>query len=494
MLPPSVTRDIELEIRRSDIREENGETVETELFLDDDAISIARNIVRRLETPHRHQQNPLLVGQHPWEASWITLYGSVLSSESDTGFRMWYMALSGGARADQTMCYAESDDGIEWHKPMSSISPYPGCAKTNILLGPEVNIHGPCVLRHPDPDERRDRYLVFYDSYSRYRPEEDRVQNTARWTYTATSPDGIHWQPRKGNPALAGKSDTGQSVVWDPERKRFIAYMRGVLDDNGTRIRCVRAATSNDFLHWEDETELLRSPDPREQYHQFSVTRYGNLFVGLLSTFHIADIYSTEEYPIFEEGTCDAQLMVSRDGLRWQQVAGGSPFLPLGSAGEWDSRWITTASQFLFHDDQIWIYYAGTGRTRSEGHDCKIGLAQLPRDRFVALAPKDPEREAMVELKPRHCDPEDLLLNANAEDGEIRVELCSFSGNPLAGFTREDCQPIYADSLDHAVRWQDLGLAAAVAQHGPNLRIRLILRRARLHALRFAHPTEEPRQ
>jgi hypothetical protein len=476
----------------SDNRDENGENVKTELFLDDEAISIADNVVRRLETPHRHPQNPLLVGQYPWEASWITLYGSVLRGEGDVGFRMWYMALSGGARADQTMCYAESDDGIEWHRSMSSISPYPGCEKTNILLGPEVNVHGPCVLRHPDPNECQNRYLLFYDSYSHYRPEEPRVQNTARWTYTATSPDGFHWQPRQGRPALAGKSDTGQSVVWDG--RRFIAYMRGVLDDSGTRVRCVRAATSVDFLHWENETELLRSPDPREQYHQFSVTHYGDLFIGLLSTFHIADIYSTAEYPIFEEGTCDAQLMVSRDGLRWQQVADGSSFLPLSSAGEWDSRWITTASQLLFHDDQIWIYYAGTGRTRAEGHDCKIGLAQLPRDRFVALAPKDLEREAMVELKPRRYGPEDLLLNADAAGGEIRVELCSFSGSPLAGFTREDCRPICSDGLDHAIRWQDLGLAAAVVQHGPSLRIRLFLRRARLYALRFAHLTEEPQQ
>jgi len=463
--------------------------VKTELFLDDEAISIARNIARRLEIPRRHPQNPLLVGQHPWENSWITLYGSVLRDESDVGFRMWYMALSGGSRADQTMCYAESDDGVEWRRPMSAISPYPECEKTNILLGPQVNIHGPCVLRHPDPDERRNRYLVFYDSYSRYRPEEPIVQNTARWTYTATSPDGIHWQPRQGRPALAGKSDTGQSVVWDGNR--FIAYMRGVLDDNGTRIRYVRAATSTDFHHWEDEVELLRSPDPREQYHQFSVTHCDDLFVGLLSTFHITDIYATKEYPIFEEGTCDARLMVSRDGFRWQQVADGSPILPLGSAGEWDSRWITTASQLLFHDDQIWIYYAGTGRTRAQGHDCKIGLAQLPRDRFVALTPKDPQREAVVELKPRHCDPEDLLLNVDAEGGEARVELCSFAGTPLPGFTRDDCLPICSNELDHAVRWQDLGLAEAVAQHGPSLRFRLFMRRARLHALRFAHSAED---
>ena len=410
----------------------------------------------------------------------------MLRDEADAGFRMWYMALANGVRAEQMLCYAESDDGVEWRKPLFDIVPYGEHEKTNILLGPEVNIHGPCVLRHPRAAEEQERYLVFFDSYSHYRPELPEVQKTFRWTYTATSPDGIRWSPRKGRPALAGKSDTGQSIVWDPASQRFIAYMRGVLSDDGTRVRYVRAATSPDFLHWENEVELLRHPDHRKQLHQFSATRYADLFIGLLSTFHVTDVYSTDEYPIFEEGTCDSRLLVSRDGMRWQPVAGDAAFLPLGEEGTWDARWITTASQLVFHDDRIWIYYSGSGRTRAQRHDLCLGLAQLPRDRFVALVPQNSGEEGVVELRPRRYGAGDLLLNGNAAEGEIRVELRTFVGEPLEGFGREDCVPMRADSLDHAVRWKGGGLTEAVATHRTPVRIHIRLRNARLHALRFA--------
>ena len=45
--------------------------------------------------------------------------------------------------------------------------------------------------------------------------------------YTMTSPDGLTWTPKEGRPAVIGKADASQSVMWDPKRRRHIAYMRG---------------------------------------------------------------------------------------------------------------------------------------------------------------------------------------------------------------------------------------------------------------------------
>ena len=454
----------------------------TELFLDDEMISCMRNISRQIGCPEKYPDNPIVRSEYPWEGNIVTVYGSILRNEEDTGFRMWYMSVAG---QDQTMNYAESNDGVHWQKPLFDIIPYGDCKKTNIVMGPEVNIHGPCVICNPVKDNLQERYLAFYDSYSKYRPEVPEVQSIFRWTYTAVSPDGLHWSPPKGRPAIAGKSDTGQSVVWDPIKRRFLAFMRGILNNDGTRIRYVRYAESQDFKRWENEIELLQAEDPREQFHQFSVTRYGDIYIGFLSIFHIEDVYSTSEYPIFEEGTCDTQLAVSRDGLHWHHVADGAVFLPRGKTGAWDSQWIVTASQMVLHDNKIWIYYAATDKRRSEGHHYQIGLAQLPRDRFVSLVPTNLEKEAIVELKPQVFSAGNLILNADASSGEIQVELRDFSSQVLEGFSRSDCQKIVGDSLDHVVQWNGKGLPQAVTMHKAPIRIRIYLRRAMIYALCF---------
>jgi hypothetical protein len=472
--------------------------LKVELFLDDQMLSCQRNVGRRVETPAKHPKNPILQSEYPWEEDYVTVYGSVLRNETDTGFRMWYM--SGLGKKEQMMNYAESEDGINWQKPRLDITSYRDCKQTNILLGPEVNIHGPCVLRNPLEGKPDERYLVFYDSYSKYRPEVPEVQSVFRWTYTATSPDGLHWSPRQGRPAVAGKSDTGQSVVWDPIRKRFLAYMRGVLDEHGTRVRYVRCAESEDFEHWENERELLRADErdggARGQLHQLSVTKYHDVYIGLLSLFHIDDVYSTPEHPIFEEGKCDAQLVVSRDGVHWQRVADRAVFLPLGEDGQWDSQWIVTASQMLLYDDKVWIYYAATDRTRSQGHRYQIGLAQLPRDRFVSLGPRHEGEDGYIELKPQHYGTGDLAVNADASKGQIQVELRTLEDKILDGFSRHDCTGIVGDDLNHAVHWQGKALRDATIEHNGPLRMRLYLCQARIFALLFDErmsPAEKPR-
>ena len=60
---------------------------------------------------------PVLVGDSLVDGGGALIYGSVLY---DGGrYRMWYQATPKGGRAypSSFVGYAESDDGIEWHKP-----------------------------------------------------------------------------------------------------------------------------------------------------------------------------------------------------------------------------------------------------------------------------------------------------------------------------------------------------------------------------------------
>jgi len=473
---------------------------EIELFLDRNKISWEHNVQRRLCQPLKHPQNPILQREYPWEERFATLYGTILPNENGSGYRMWYMtaAKGEGASADQCLCYAESDDGLVWHKPMMDIQPYDGYKKTNILLGPTPNIHGPCVIRNFHNDNPAERYLLLYDSYSRYRPNMKEVQGFHRCVYSATSPDGIHWTPTYGRPAIPDKSDTGQGVVWNPNRQQYIAYLRGVRDlpecltgpGIRRRHRYVRAAVSTDFLNWSDPFELLCADEgdgfPEHQFHQLSVTQHGTQFIGLLSVFHI------DEYPFsrffeaeIEEGTCDTQLIVSRDGINWEHVADRQVFLPTGDDGQWDSKWITTASQIVFNDDQMLFYYSATNSPRSQGHHVDIGVAALPRDRFQSLKPREDNEPAIIETIPLRVGQGDLRINADAQDGRILVELCDFNGIPLEGFTKDDCNPITSDALDHVVKWKGQSIFRAQTHIPivPDIRLRFNLFNASLYAI-----------
>jgi len=466
----------------------------TELFLDDALVSCKQDVIEVLHEPVRHPE-PVLVADQPWEGFGVALAGTVMFDQDR--FRMWYMALPEKARGAQFMAYAESDDGIAWRKPMLEVIPFGEHARTNLVMGQGVNIHGPCVIRNPDASEEREKYLVFFDSYSKYRPESAQVQSQSRWSYTAASADGFHWVPPKGRAAVPGKSDTGQSVVWDPATRQFLAYMRGVMSDhNGQRIRYVRLATSADFVHWSAPIELMRSDEADggadHQFHQFSVTRYGSVYIGLLSVFHIRDLatengrpcYTSRPYP--EIASCDTHLAVSRDGIRWQRVANRQPFLGL-RPGMWDGMFINTASQMVLRDDQVWIYYAGNRNMQGMGYAKAIGAARLPRDRFLALEPRTRLDTGVVETTPLRLEDGALSINANADGGCVRVELCTFNGGKIEGFGKDECTPLSADKLSHTVAWRHAGrtrgLGDALRETSGNpIRIRFYLNQARLYA------------
>jgi len=63
-----------------------------ELFLDRANISWERNVRRQVCSPVKHQGNPVLQPEYPWEESSVCLYGSILPKDTGTGFWMWYMA------------------------------------------------------------------------------------------------------------------------------------------------------------------------------------------------------------------------------------------------------------------------------------------------------------------------------------------------------------------------------------------------------------------
>jgi hypothetical protein len=74
-----------------------------------------------------------------------------------------------------------------------------------------------------------------------------------------------------------------------------------------------------------------------------------------------------------------------------------------------------------------------------------------------------------------------LHLNADSWRGKVVVEVIDANdGQPVTGFTRDDCLPITLNSIDETVRWKEKDTLSEL--HGKTVRLRFYLWQAELYA------------
>ncbi|NUM53898.1 MAG: hypothetical protein HUU46_09670 [Candidatus Hydrogenedentes bacterium] len=442
-----------------------------QLFLDDHLVRATTNTKRTLMSPEKHADNPVIVPENPWEKRILEIYGTVLFDSDQSKFRCWYLAnefkdgipdTPGHPRtAEYYTCYAESTDGIDWTKPPVGVGAFGVHSRHNVIIR---NTHGFCVL--PTPDD----------------PDPARKYKGAGGALVGTSPDGIEWRLRDWRDAV-GKNDTSTCIVrWKGE---YLAFVRAqVKDPNWPAVmRGVGLSTSADFEQWSPkQTVLITDTDdgyPWVQPYGISVTPYGDVLIGLLWLLHLDQAPNNNSI-----GYQDVQLVVSRDGRNWTRVADRAVFLA-GTPGAWDQGRVFPGTTMFVKDNRVHIYFTGVETRHGEGWGAMgIGLATLPADRFVALGPYDSSLPAVIETKPLAFDGVDLIVNAAAAPGDLRVELLDSSGAVLDGYNAEQSRLIACDPLRYRVVWQspagDRTLNQAVT--GRPIALRFTIQRGALYA------------
>lgn len=185
-----------------------------------------------------------------------------------------------------------------------------------------------------------------------------------------------------------------------------------------------------------------------------------------------------------DEGTTiDQELMVSRDGRHWSRPI-RRPFIELGPKESWRYGVAKLFASFpIQRDGQLWIYYGGkTGLTDAHtgtGPNQAMSLALLRQDGFVSVD-GGPNGGVLVthpvKLVGRH-----LHLNADAEGGQIRVEIRDVQGAAIPGYEADECVPTTGDSLDATVGWEEHGSLDSLSSRP--VRLALFIRNAALYSL-----------
>ncbi len=450
------------------------------LFFDNRTLEYTDGMTRRYGRAEKYAGNPLLVPELPNEFRRAHYYGTALYDEEEGVYKTWYASHFYGAqfgeadnRAYSYLNYAVSKDGIHFEKP--SLDVVPG---TNIVLDDPVKQHGPTVIiDREDPDPER-RYKLAMSPYTL-------DCQVIIWV----SPDGIHWRPLTGSPAIAGiKSDCHTGFYRDPLTGLYHLTFRTRCPD-----RRVWGAQSEDLLHW-SRIRMLTEPDQSDpcgtQFYGMQVTPYGAYRLGQISMYNTFD-FKSDPNPNKMAGTMDIQLAYSRDGHCWHRSDQRTPIVPFGEKGEWDSGCVTPSSTLMYRPDGIRFYYSGWAldhsgvlklRYEDTPKEC-IGLATLRPDGFVALEAGETEGELMT--RPFAVADSRLYLNAAAEDGEVRASLCDVEGRPIAGYSYEDCLPFTGDCTASQVQWK--GAPSSGAAEGKVIRLRVRAKNARLYSCFFPH-------
>ena len=254
-------------------------------------------------------------------------------------------------------------------------------------------------------------------------------------------------------------------VFYDGPRGVFAIYGKMWIDGpagNTAWKHAMGRTTSEDFVHW-SPPELVLAPDdqdaPHVEFHTNPVFYHAGCY------FSLSQILDRG----VGGGVIDIELMISRDGLNWQRPFRDDFFLPRAGGREFESGSIFTNATPVVLEDEIRFYYGAYSMGATSATDSEqvsgIGMAAIPRDRFAGIRPtpvsaqatlaKPLERIGQITMKSHDLsDTKGLLLNADASDGEIRVELLTEDGYRLDGYTKDDVVPITGDHLRHPVAWR----------------------------------------
>ncbi len=388
---------------------------------------------------------------------------------------MWYDA----ANYDWSsvhLAYATSRDGIHWDLPNLGLLEYQGSKDNNFVFFDEGRgeVAGG-VFKDPVAKDSSRLYKMIYHIHG-----SPGLDSSGNGIGVAFSPDGIHWTRAVDKPVIP-TADSPNPVLWDSRLGKYVAHTRvnpvyyrpdwetrrALRDElrpgpEGSFLRReVLQSESDDFLKWEPRGVIMAAdredPSWNQQFYNMEFMPYGDVYFGFISVYHILpgmETKVTEGAPWMD--TVDIQLSYSRDGRTWHRAGDRQVFLSLGGGqNDFDRSMLYILQKPLVVKDEVWVYYIGFNglhwaNRRKEIQGGAVGLAKLRLDGFVSIDAGD----GVFTTRPMRMSGDQLMLNADASQGSIRVEILGEDGLPLEGFSAADAVAVTGDGVRQNVRWK----------------------------------------
>jgi hypothetical protein len=413
------------------------------LLLDDRVVARAENARLTMGQVSKEARNPLFVEDRPWEVRFDNLYANVIYDEDAHLYTCWYNPFIIDAATSNTpltarstvsyqpdkaremgVCLATSPDGLTWVKPELGLHEFAGSRENNLVMR---HIHGAGIFRdthEPDPAMR-------YKALMQYG--------------VAASPDGLHWSAVKHCPEIESRWDTHNNLFWDEPSQRYVGITR--LWEGG--MRTVGRTESQDFQRWTRAVEVMRGlpAEAHRQTYALIAFPYANLYLGMVMIFDVVSDF------------VDCELAWSPDTLSWQRICPGTPLIPRGEPGSFDSGCIYAAAYPVRRGDGLELFYGGSNGPHTNWRETGLGLARLRGDGFAGMQPATRGKSACLVTAPMRCTGRDLAISADAAGGSVHVSVLDAQQQQV-----RQSHSIHTNITDQTVAWEGNDLAALVGE------------------------------
>lgn len=449
--------------------------MKTLFCFDDHEIPFRSNLDLTMLPGVKYANNPILKRGAPTspDARWVRLWaGTVLFDEGK--FRMWYSgadSIEQWMKCEFSLLYAESADGITWHKPHLGLVEYRGSRENNIVQI-AAHVEMPAILKDESPDvPDEERYKMFSEIHNAREPR----------AFLAVSPDGLRWtivgQPEHRGVALYHFRDHYHSafVQYGPELPG--GYPGG---------RVMGVVRSRDFREWSSPPCLgfhradyrVNPPGISEQVHTpAGFWNRGNVMLGVYGQIHQTEAKPGTKFARSGSGMEDTRedlgFFISNDGLHFREPIPGFKIVPRGMEGQWDGGSLVPAHAFVNTDEHTFLYYGawdnGMCFDTAAGD---VGLAFWRRDGFGFVRIRDHKKEAILQTQFINTGGQDLAVYVNFDIHAyspgcgLAFALVDSAGRPLAGFAFEDNIVCTEPGLKQPVQWkQHQRIPASLSEH-----------------------------
>ena len=239
------------------------------------------------------RREKLMTFDELWENQKVS-YPSFFYDEDVKKYRLYYCA---SMRKDLTklneqemdephmrFCYAESEDGLNWVKPILGLYDVDGDFNNNVIIPAYAGntFDNFFVYKDINPNcPPNERYKgVAYDTRGEITQRRSGMDSNRVLLYFKSA-DGIHFDIEPEVLDIEGRFDTHNVIMWNPEDELYHIYFRDVHAGycfdypDEVWVRDVYHATSKDFRNW-NEAEELRYQDgaPAMQMYTSGVLPY----------------------------------------------------------------------------------------------------------------------------------------------------------------------------------------------------------------------------
>ncbi len=429
-----------------------------------------------LRLHHPVPQEVVMEFDRPWEGNTCG-YFTVL--RDGNRFRLYYRGSDwdvAGKREThpQVTCIAESSDGIRWERPNLGLFTFNRSRRNNIVwIGRESHNFAPFLDTNPKCDPRA-RYKALGS-----------VPGDNEWGALGalTSPDGVRWQRLGDKPIITeGQFDSLNTAFWDEVHSRYVEYHRVWIEG----FRDIATCESEDFVRWSKPRRLDWGNAPREHLYTNAIRPYfrnPRILIGMpMRLVDGRQKVAEDPYP----AACDGVLITSRDGVHFHRWIEGF-HRPGPQRERWVNRnnmpaWglIATRSAVRGCPDEISIY--SPEGYYLPGSKVRLRRFTLRLDGFVSV--NAPASGGEVLTRPLVLTGSRLQVNySTSAIGSVKAEVTDPAGNPIRGFTLDDCAELFGDEVEADVRWKNADIRSLRLRE---VRLRFVLRDADLYAFRCA--------